>query len=334
MFKNKLSLIISSLVILSPCILGIITENASLCIGPIILLAAQWLCLFITAKDPRNKDQSNKLMKFVIWIIPIISVFTTAFMMHINSEKSFSPTLSVVIIIAPMFIFIGNYLPKCKRNSTLGIKIKRTLESDSNWNATHRFAGKLWVACGILMLFSIFLDYKLFTIALILLLLIAVIPPIVYSHIFYKKELKNGTYSPDKTNLLFVSKKAKGAIIAFIAVLLIVIGVISFTGEIDILVNEEQIVLDATYWNKTTININEIKSIEYSEKGVNSVRVNGFASAKLLLGIFNSEELGKFESYRHTKCNSAIIVKTENGIYVFNAENNQKTKELYDSLIK
>jgi uncharacterized membrane protein len=50
-----------------------------------------------------------------------------------------------------MFIVIGNYLPKARQNYTIGIKIPWTLADEENWNRTHRLAGRLWVASGILM---------------------------------------------------------------------------------------------------------------------------------------------------------------------------------------
>jgi len=332
--NNKLMLTLSSIVILLPVIAGIIKHSLALIIAPVILLAMQWLGILITCKDPRNKDQNKKLMGFVLWIIPLLSVFVSVFMLYVESAQSFSPTMPITVLLSTMFIFVGNYLPKCKRNSTLGIKIKRTLESDSNWHATHRFAGKLWVICGILMLFCIFASYTVFAIASVIILLVAVIPPIIYSHVFYKKELKNGTYSPDKTDLMFHSKKAKVITIVSIAIILSACCFLMFTGDIDIFVNEKEISFEATYWDDTVISLDEIESIEYCEKGISAARINGFASAKLLLGTFQNDDLGKYESYCYTKCDSVIIVKTKSTTYVFNAESQQKTKELYESLIK
>lgn len=49
-----------------------------------------------------------------------------------------------------LFVWIGNYLPKLRRNSTLGVKVSWTLGNEENWNRTHRFAGKLWVGGGLI----------------------------------------------------------------------------------------------------------------------------------------------------------------------------------------
>ena len=42
---------------------------------PLILLAVQWLCLWLTERDNRKKGQSEKIMRLVQWLIPVISLF-------------------------------------------------------------------------------------------------------------------------------------------------------------------------------------------------------------------------------------------------------------------
>ena len=91
-----------------------------------------------------------------------------------------------------MFILIGNYLPKCKQNHTIGIKIPWTLNSEENWNATHRFSGKVWVICGILILFSIFLPTNFAAYAMIAVAAVMVALPIIYSYNYYKRQEGSG----------------------------------------------------------------------------------------------------------------------------------------------
>ncbi len=333
MFKNKLSLILSSIVILLPCILGLLSENGSLLIIPFILLVFQWVCVFITLKDPRNKEQSQKVMGMVIWMVPVISVFCSLMMFFVAKGRPLSAPIGASVLLSGVFIAIGNYLPKCKRNSTIGIKIKRTLESDSNWQATHRFAGKLWVICGVLMLFTAFLDHYWFIGAILGIIALAVIPPLVYSHIFYKRELKNGTYSLDNTHLLFVSKKAKIVVWIFLALLLVFIAVLMFTGNIVIEYNESEITLEGTYWSDARIKIEEIESIEFTENSP-AYKFNGFNSYKVSLGGFQNEELGNHERYCYNQCDKAIVIYTEKDVYLFNLETESETKALYEQILK
>ena len=79
-----------------------------------------------------------------------------------------------------MFTIIGNYLPKARQNYTIGIKIPWTLANEENWNRTHRLAGYLWMACGILMIIMCLTRFVPFE-WLIGLFLIMVLVPCIYS---------------------------------------------------------------------------------------------------------------------------------------------------------
>ena len=93
--KNKLSLIISSVVIMLPTVFGLIFydalgkgmgDYAGKSVGgrgfvvfalPIILLFTHWLCIIITSLDKRSAEQSGKVTAMVLWIIPVISIFVS-----------------------------------------------------------------------------------------------------------------------------------------------------------------------------------------------------------------------------------------------------------------
>ncbi len=66
-----------------------------------------------------------------------------------NRIKTYK-TMAVFFIIGVMFIGLGNYMPKLKQNYTIGIKVPWTLNSEENWNMTHRMAGKVYVVAGVI----------------------------------------------------------------------------------------------------------------------------------------------------------------------------------------
>jgi uncharacterized membrane protein len=55
-----------------------------------------------------------------------------------------------------MFIVIGNYLGKIRRNYMFGVRTPWTLTSELAWNKTHRVTGRLFVVVGLLVLIAIF----------------------------------------------------------------------------------------------------------------------------------------------------------------------------------
>ena len=124
---------------------------------PLIMLAFHWLCVWCTTVlDKSNRDKNEKIQRLVFWIIPVLANFCCGMLYAIALGKDFAP-MAPVALIGILFILLGNYMPKTRMNATIGIKIPSTYSSEENWNATHRFAGKVWVIGGIAMLFSMVL---------------------------------------------------------------------------------------------------------------------------------------------------------------------------------
>lgn len=57
---------------------------------------------------------------------------------------------------AAFLIVMGNVIGKTERNFIAGIRLPWTIASEQNWRATHRLAGKLMVASGMLLFLTSF----------------------------------------------------------------------------------------------------------------------------------------------------------------------------------
>lgn len=205
--KNLKTLIITSIVILLPILAGLILWNqlpdpmpshwnASGEIDgwsskpfavfglPGILLAAQWLCMLGTAADPKKNNHPTKVVQLVLWIIPMLSVVLHTVTYAVAMGKAVRMEVVMPVFLGLLFAIIGNYLPKCKQNYTIGIKIPWTLNNEENWNKTHRFAGWLWTVCGfVIMLTGFFGGFWVFFIIALLM----VLAPLVYSYSLHRK---------------------------------------------------------------------------------------------------------------------------------------------------
>lgn len=124
---------------------------------PLILLAFQWFSIIATALDSKNRNKNRKPLTLMLWVIPVLSNVVVGMMYAVSLGKQISPVGVILVFVGILLAAIGNYLPKCKQNSTLGLRNYWTLRSEENWNATHRFAGKVWVAGGLIMLLLAFL---------------------------------------------------------------------------------------------------------------------------------------------------------------------------------
>ena len=205
--KNWKTLLITSVVMLLPMVAGLLlwsklpdkmpthwntageidgwsSKPFSVFALPGIMLACQWLCALGTAADPKKKNHSDKVLQLVLWIIPVMSVVLNGIILAIALGGNVPVEMVTPVLVGLILTIIGNYLPKCKQNYTIGIKIPWTLNSEENWNRTHRFAGVLWVICGAGIVLSGFMGQTW-------LLLIAFLPmtiaPVIYSYLLHRK---------------------------------------------------------------------------------------------------------------------------------------------------
>ena len=151
---------------------------------PLMMLAMHWLCALATAADPKKANHSDKLIHLVLWIIPIISVvlFVLTYVAALGTEVRMEMVMP--LLVGFVLTVVGNYLPKCKQSYTIGIKIPWTLHSEENWNRTHRFAGRLWLVCGLgIMLTSFIGGFWVF----LPIVLVMVLAPCIYSYLLHRK---------------------------------------------------------------------------------------------------------------------------------------------------
>ncbi len=151
---------------------------------PMIMLAAQWLCLLGTLADPKKANHSAKVLHLVLWIIPVLSVVLQTATYAAALGKEVQMEVIIPVLVGLVLAIIGNYLPKCKQNYTIGIKLPWTLNSEENWNRTHRFAGRLWLICGIVIMLTGFLGGVWILLAVMILMVLA---PCIYSYMLYRK---------------------------------------------------------------------------------------------------------------------------------------------------
>ena len=152
---------------------------------PGILLGVNLLLPFALKADPKHGNMSEALVKITVWTIPLISLLCCGLTLARGLGYTVSVEFWVPIFMGVLFIFIGNYLPKTKQSYTMGIKLPWTLNSEENWNRTHRLAGYLWVLGGLLFIAMSFIGWSLA--AFLIILAVMVLVPMVYSYLLYRK---------------------------------------------------------------------------------------------------------------------------------------------------
>ena len=84
-----------------------------------------------------------------------------------------------------LFIVMGSYLGKVRKNFFLGIRTPWTLASDEVWNRTHRFGGRVFVLIGFFLLLNAFVRFPVRW--LLGAIIVAALVPVIYSYFLYRK---------------------------------------------------------------------------------------------------------------------------------------------------
>jgi len=297
---------------------------------PLLLLAVHWLCLFATSRDPGHRDQSRKPLAMIFWIMPVISIVCCGFVYALALGWDLSASTAIpVLLLGSMFLIIGNYLPKTRQNFTLGIKVKWALENEENWNATHRFGGRLWVICGLAVLPGVLLPGMAPFALIIAVTAVAVILPTVYSYRYHKKQLREGTASVSPVSV--APKWAKWFTAIVLGLVLLLLAVIFFTGSIRVEYGETAFTADSTYAAPITVAYDSIEAVEFRERVPAGAKTYGFNSPRLLLGTFQNDEFGTYTRYTRTG-SPCVVLSVEGKTLVLSGENEEATRELYDRL--
>lgn len=357
--RNKGKLIASSIVILLPMLLGVfgdafLPERFAVHWGlegkadgfggtevffilPPILLAIHWLCMIFSAVMDKNVDQNQKLMNVMFWLIPVLSLATNAMIITGALGYTKSAFAIVCLLLSAMFIVIGNYMPKTRRSLTTGIKIRWAYSSDENWRATHRFAGKVYVAMGFACLLCMPLPMKALPFVFFAIILVGVLFPVIYSYRFYKKELAEGKVTEEslKNEYDKLVKNKKGAIVVTVILtvaVVVAVSILMFTGNIEATAGESALTVEASFAKDLTVKYEDIDAVEYREKGVDGQRVMGYGSARLLLGRFQNEEFGAYTRYTYTGKKPCVVMKVGERYVVVGTNDAATTKEIYDRI--
>ena len=352
--KNKKLLVITSLLTLLPIPIGLLLWNKfpetmaihfgftgqadgyaspsfAVFVLPLILLAVHWVCILATALDKGNKNRNQKLQTIVLWIIPLIGNLSCCGMYALALGWEFSPVVWTMVPMGLLFAVIGNYMPKTRMNSTMGIKIWWAYTSEANWDATHRFAGKLWMAGGLLIALGGLLPH-LWAITIMVVLLVALcVIPIVYSYRFYKREKAEGKVQ--STGYSATDKKILKGTGIFLVVFTVFLLFVLFYGDITYSFREDYLFVDTNMYSDYIVYYDTIDHVEFREGNVEGLRVGGYGSFRLLMGFFENEEFGTYTRYTYYKPEACVVLTKGEKKIVLSGETREETEALYLDLL-
>ncbi len=354
--KNKLPLILSSLIILLPFLVGILLRlfcpeviasewseaasggfwNAKITLflfSTVLFLAVHWICAYFILKDEKNQKQSDKILSLGLWIVPVFSLVGGCTIIEAATGKDFGFGFITQLIFSTMFFILGNYMPKCKPNHSIGIKLPWTLHSEENWNKTHRVTGMLWVAGSVTMFLFLMVFESGFVSKILPILLIMMVGPLLFSVLYYRKQVKEGSVSQIEKGLTSPANRSFTSSSVLGAIIVVIVAVIFISGTIEYRFDEEFLTIKANYWEDVTVSYAEIDSVEYRENDLIGKRVMGFSSFSILMGEYDNSEFGAYTRYSYSNCKSCVVVRADDRVLVLNKRDETATREFYETLL-
>jgi uncharacterized membrane protein len=147
------------------------------------------LLKFLPLIDPKKKIKygESTFQKLAFGLVVFLTALNIVILFSI-AHNGFKIDKLIFPLIGLMFVFLGNMMNSIKPNYFAGVRTPWTLENEDNWRATHRLAGKIWFAGGIILtVLMLFLEPKAGTIVFISFVLIMALIPIVYSYVYFLK---------------------------------------------------------------------------------------------------------------------------------------------------
>jgi uncharacterized membrane protein len=170
---------------------GYTSRAVGVCAVPLTMLFVFALLEILPRTSPRGFEVSASSRAYAAIEISVITLLFAIHCLILAASLGTHVEMQIVIplLVGALFIVIGNYLGKFSRNFFVGVRTPWTLASEEVWFRTHRMAGPLFVAGGIIMMIVLPFAQRpgVMRIALIAIIIVVAVVPIVYSYVIYRK---------------------------------------------------------------------------------------------------------------------------------------------------
>jgi uncharacterized membrane protein len=149
----------------------------------LVFLSLPWI-------DPKSERFAEFSDVYNFFKAAIVFVLLAIFIATGLADLGYPVEIRIVtpVLVGLLFIAIGNFMGKIKRNWFFGVRTPWTLSSENVWTKTNRFGGFTMVIFGILLVVSPLLPEVFFIPLFILSLATLIVGTFVYSFVIFKRE--------------------------------------------------------------------------------------------------------------------------------------------------
>jgi len=164
------------------------SKNFTVFFYPGLTLGIYLLMLFIPLIDPLRKNYSKFTNIYFGIRTALVSFFILLYLytLWIASGGELNINYFMIPLISLLFIVLGIFMPKIKKNYFVGIRTPWTIHSEKVWNETHKLAGKLFIGAGLISFAGLFvIDYAI--VIFLVAILSAAFGSVIYSYFIFRK---------------------------------------------------------------------------------------------------------------------------------------------------
>lgn len=155
---------------------------------PSVTLVIYLLITFIPLIDPLKRNYPKFHLPYFCFRSLFVLFFVLLYFYALWVALGGKLNINSLIIPATsiLFIAIGVFLPKVRKNYFVGIRTPWTIHSEETWDRTHQFSGKLFIVAGLVTLIGSFFSKHSFLILMVAILSAAFLS-VIYSYFVFRK---------------------------------------------------------------------------------------------------------------------------------------------------
>jgi len=144
--------------------------------------------------DPRRADYARWDATFWLVVNLIVLFMAVLHVALIGFNLGWPLDMHTVIlsVVGLVFVGLGNYMPRVRRNWWVGFRTPWTLSSERVWRQTHRLGGRVLVLGGLMFVVGAFVPRPAAPWVALPGVLLIVLVPTVYSYILWRREDVHG----------------------------------------------------------------------------------------------------------------------------------------------
>jgi uncharacterized membrane protein len=158
---------------------------------PLITAGVYLLFLLAPVIDPRGRNYEAFARTYSLIRTSVVATMCALYLLLTHTwirGLQLDVVLAVNVSVGMLLIVLGNYMPKVRSNWFVGVRTPWTLESEYAWRKTHRMAGPLFVAEGIVLIVLSITRPAWALPALIAVVTLGAVIPTVYSYFAWRDD--------------------------------------------------------------------------------------------------------------------------------------------------